>query len=85
MQILASFFPSIFRGLEEQLVLLLKDDNETIKEGILLVLAKASGAIRNQLPTLDRWVRGEQILALLLLALSNFGLTMEDQLEFRMK
>ncbi|KAF3776312.1 Sister chromatid cohesion PDS5-like protein A-B [Nymphaea thermarum] len=52
-QILASFFPSIFRGVEEQLVLLLKDDNETIKEGILLVLAKAGGAMRNQLPTLD--------------------------------
>ncbi|KAF3775294.1 Adenine phosphoribosyltransferase 1 [Nymphaea thermarum] len=34
------------RGMEEQLVLL-KDDNETIKEGILLVLAKAGGAIRN--------------------------------------
>ncbi|XP_031479446.1 sister chromatid cohesion protein PDS5 homolog A-like isoform X2 [Nymphaea colorata] len=53
LMILASFFPSIFRGVEEQLVLLLKDDNETIKEGILLVLAKVGGAIRSQLPTLD--------------------------------
>ncbi|KAF3796619.1 Sister chromatid cohesion PDS5-like protein A [Nymphaea thermarum] len=50
--ILASFFPSIFRGAEEQLVLLLKDDNETIKEGIVHILAKAGGAIRDQLPML---------------------------------
>ncbi|XP_031491838.2 LOW QUALITY PROTEIN: sister chromatid cohesion protein PDS5 homolog A-like [Nymphaea colorata] len=50
--ILASFFPSIFRGAEEQLVLLLKDDNETIKEGIVHILAKAGGSIRDQLPML---------------------------------
>ncbi|CAN6479783.1 unnamed protein product [Victoria cruziana] len=50
--ILASFFPSIFRGAEEQLVLLLKDDNEAIKEGIVHILAKAGGAIRDQLPML---------------------------------
>ncbi|CAN6448387.1 unnamed protein product [Victoria cruziana] len=53
LMMLASFFPLIFRGVEEQLVLLLQDDNETIKEGILLVLAKAGGAIRNLLPALD--------------------------------
>ncbi|RZC50995.1 hypothetical protein C5167_019417 [Papaver somniferum] len=45
----ARFFPSLLSGTEEDLVNLLKEDNEIIKEGILHVLAKAGGSIREQL------------------------------------
>ncbi|KAL7213803.1 hypothetical protein ACSBR2_016356 [Camellia fascicularis] len=47
--ILASFSPLLLSGIEEDLVHLLKDDNEVIKEGVLHVLAKAGGTIREQL------------------------------------
>ncbi|KAJ4981397.1 hypothetical protein NE237_032234 [Protea cynaroides] len=47
--ILARFSPSLLSGTEEDLVHLLKDDNEVIKEGVLHVLARAGGAIREQL------------------------------------
>ncbi|XP_016903052.2 sister chromatid cohesion protein PDS5 homolog A isoform X1 [Cucumis melo] len=47
--ILARFSPVLFSGSEEELITFLKDDNETIKEGILHVLAKAGGTIREQL------------------------------------
>ncbi|XP_022142523.1 sister chromatid cohesion protein PDS5 homolog A isoform X2 [Momordica charantia] len=47
--ILARFSPVLFSGSEEELINFLKDDNETIKEGILHVLAKAGGTIREQL------------------------------------
>ncbi|XP_031270403.1 sister chromatid cohesion protein PDS5 homolog A-like [Pistacia vera] len=47
--ILARFSPSLLGGTEEELVNLLKDDNEIIKEGVLHVLAKAGGTIREQL------------------------------------
>lgn len=47
--ILARFSPLLFSGSEEELINFLKDDNETIKEGILHVLAKAGGTIREQL------------------------------------
>ncbi|KAL6990616.1 hypothetical protein U1Q18_008733 [Sarracenia purpurea var. burkii] len=47
--ILARFIPLLLRGIEEDLVHLLKDDNEIIKEGILHVMANAGGTIREQL------------------------------------
>ncbi|KAJ4704111.1 sister chromatid cohesion protein PDS5-like A-like [Melia azedarach] len=47
--ILARFSPLLLGGTEEELVNLLKDDNEIIKEGILHVLARAGGTIREQL------------------------------------
>ncbi|KAK1293098.1 hypothetical protein QJS10_CPB17g00422 [Acorus calamus] len=50
--VIASFSPSLLGGVEEDLVNLLKeDDNEMIREGIVHVLAKAGGAIREQLAT----------------------------------
>ncbi|XP_024982599.1 sister chromatid cohesion protein PDS5 homolog A [Cynara cardunculus var. scolymus] len=47
--ILASFSPLLLCGTEKELVYLLEDDNEVIKEGVLHVLAKAGGTIREQL------------------------------------
>ncbi|KAJ6814311.1 sister chromatid cohesion protein PDS5-like protein A [Iris pallida] len=47
--IIACFSPQLLLGSEETLVDLLKEDNEIIKEGIAHVLAKAGGAIREQL------------------------------------
>ncbi|XP_043688840.1 sister chromatid cohesion protein PDS5 homolog A-B isoform X2 [Telopea speciosissima] len=47
--ILARFSPSLLAGTEEDLLHLLKDDNEVIKEGVLHVLARAGGTIREQL------------------------------------
>ncbi|KAJ0808766.1 putative sister chromatid cohesion protein Pds5 [Helianthus annuus] len=46
--ILASFSPLLLSRTEKDLVHLLEDDNEVIKEGILYVLAKAGGVIREQ-------------------------------------
>uniref|UniRef100_A0A7N0UYA4 Uncharacterized protein n=1 Tax=Kalanchoe fedtschenkoi TaxID=63787 RepID=A0A7N0UYA4_KALFE len=47
--ILARYCPSLFCGTEKDLMSLLKDDSEIIKEGILHVLAKAGGTIKEQL------------------------------------
>ncbi|CAJ2658166.1 unnamed protein product [Trifolium pratense] len=49
--IIARFSPHFFSGSEEELVKLLKDNNnnDIIKEGILNVLAKAGGTIQEQL------------------------------------
>ncbi|KAL7212412.1 hypothetical protein ACSBR2_015154 [Camellia fascicularis] len=47
--ILACFSPLLLSGIEKDLVHFLKDDNEVIKEGVLHVLAKAGGTIRQQL------------------------------------
>ncbi|XWS12972.1 hypothetical protein CRYUN_Cryun37aG0135600 [Craigia yunnanensis] len=47
--ILARFSPLLLGGAEEELIKFLNDDNEIIKEGILHVLAKAGGTIREQL------------------------------------
>ncbi|KAL2932207.1 Sister chromatid cohesion protein PDS5-like protein B [Bienertia sinuspersici] len=47
--ILASYSSLLFSGSEENLLNLLKDDNEIVKEGILHVLARAGGTIREQL------------------------------------
>ncbi|XP_057536474.1 sister chromatid cohesion protein PDS5 homolog A [Amaranthus tricolor] len=47
--ILASYGSQLFVGSEEDLLILLKDDNEIVKEGILHVLARAGGTIREQL------------------------------------
>ncbi|KAK7331159.1 hypothetical protein VNO77_25376 [Canavalia gladiata] len=47
--IIARFSPYLFGGSEEELVNLLKDNNDMIKEGVLNVLAKAGGTIREQL------------------------------------
>ncbi|KAM7525318.1 hypothetical protein LguiA_015220 [Lonicera macranthoides] len=47
--ILAFSSPLLLSGIEEDLVHLLEDDNEIIKEGVLHVLAKAGGTIREQL------------------------------------
>ncbi|KAL5225230.1 hypothetical protein ABZP36_011869 [Zizania latifolia] len=45
----SSFFPSLLSGLEEDIIELLKEDNEQLKEGIAHVLSKAGGNIREQL------------------------------------
>ena len=45
----------LFSGSEEVLINFLKDDNEIIKEGILHVLAKAGGTIREQLAVSSRY------------------------------
>ncbi|XP_027339072.1 sister chromatid cohesion protein PDS5 homolog A-A [Abrus precatorius] len=47
--IIARFSPYLFSGSEEELVNLLKDNSDMIKEGVLNVLAKAGGTIREQL------------------------------------
>ncbi|XP_078443131.1 binding protein isoform X2 [Wolffia australiana] len=47
--ILASFCPLLLEGFEEELVHLLKEDNDVIKEGVAHILAKAGGTIREQL------------------------------------
>ncbi|WVZ81535.1 hypothetical protein U9M48_028901 [Paspalum notatum var. saurae] len=47
--VISSFFPSLLSGLEEDIVELLKEDNEVLKEGIAHVLSKAGGNIREQL------------------------------------
>ncbi|AQL03169.1 binding [Zea mays] len=46
---ISSFFPSLLAGLEEDIVELLKEDNEVLKEGIAHVLSKAGVNIREQL------------------------------------
>ncbi|TKW20995.1 hypothetical protein SEVIR_4G191000v4 [Setaria viridis] len=46
---ISSFFPSLLSGLEEDIIELLKEDNEVLKEGIAHVLSKAGGNIREQL------------------------------------
>ena len=53
-QTLARFSPLLLSGIEEDLVHLLKDDNEVVKEGVLHVLAKAGGTIREQLGVSSR-------------------------------
>lgn len=55
LQILARFSPLLLSGIEEDLVHLLKDDNEIIREGVLHVLANAGGTIREQLGVSSRW------------------------------
>ncbi|XP_020598033.1 sister chromatid cohesion protein PDS5 homolog A [Phalaenopsis equestris] len=47
--VIASFSPHLFIGCEDDLLHLLKEDNDIIKEGITRVLAKAGGTIREQL------------------------------------
>lgn len=54
LQILARFSPLLLSGIEEDLVNLLKDDNEIIREGVLHVLANAGGTIREQLGVSSR-------------------------------
>lgn len=49
MQAISSFFPSLLSGFEEDIIELLKEDNEVLKEGIAHVLSKAGGYIREQL------------------------------------
>ncbi|KAK9935847.1 hypothetical protein M0R45_012722 [Rubus argutus] len=51
--ILARFSPLLLSGTEEELVKFLKDDDEAIKEGVLNVLAKAGGTIRENLAALS--------------------------------
>lgn len=55
LQILAFSSPLLLSGIEEDLVHLLEDDNEIIKEGVLHVLAKAGGTIREQLGVSSRF------------------------------
>lgn len=57
-QILASYISFLFTGSEEDLLNLLKDDNEIVKEGILHVLARAGGTIREQLTSSARFSSG---------------------------
>ncbi|XP_047310711.1 sister chromatid cohesion protein PDS5 homolog A [Impatiens glandulifera] len=47
--LLARFSPQLLNGIEDKLLQLLEDDNEIIKEGVLHILAKAGGTIREQL------------------------------------
>ncbi|KAF3451892.1 hypothetical protein FNV43_RR07988 [Rhamnella rubrinervis] len=47
--ILARFSPVLLHGAEEELISFLKDDDEITKEGVLHILAKAGGTIREQL------------------------------------
>lgn len=56
MQIIARFCPHFFNGSEKELVKLLKDNNnnDMIREGILTILAKAGGTIREQLSVTSR-------------------------------
>nr|GMD40858.1 sister chromatid cohesion protein PDS5 homolog A isoform X1 [Ipomoea batatas] len=54
LEILARFSPLLLSGLEENLIHLLEDDNEIIKEGVLHILAKAGGSIREQLGVSSR-------------------------------
>ncbi|KAL2524137.1 hypothetical protein Adt_09191 [Abeliophyllum distichum] len=52
--ILARFSPLLLGGLEEDLIHLLDDENEIIKEGVLHILAKAGGTIREHLGVSSR-------------------------------
>ncbi|KAK6133264.1 hypothetical protein DH2020_033025 [Rehmannia glutinosa] len=52
--VLARFCPLLLGGTEEDLVHLLEDDNEIIKEGTLHILARAGGTIREQLGVSSR-------------------------------
>ncbi|KAL3643305.1 hypothetical protein CASFOL_014120 [Castilleja foliolosa] len=52
--ILARFCPLLLGGIEEDLVHLLEDDNEIIKESTLHILAKAGGTIREELGVSSR-------------------------------
>lgn len=53
-QILARFSPVLLNGAEEELISFLKDDDEITKEGVLHILAKAGGTIREQLAVASR-------------------------------
>lgn len=54
MQIVASYSALFLFGAEEDLVQLLKEDDDIIKEGIVHVLANAGGIIREQLSKTSR-------------------------------
>ena len=53
-QIIARFSPMLLSGSEEELINFLKDGDEIIKEGVLHILAKAGGTIREQLAVSTR-------------------------------
>ncbi|KAL2549877.1 hypothetical protein Fot_11407 [Forsythia ovata] len=53
-QILARFSPLLLGGIEEELIRLHEDDNEIMKEGVLHILAKGEGTIREQLGVSSR-------------------------------
>lgn len=55
-QILARFCPSLLGGIEEDLIHLLDDDNEIIREGVMHILAKAGATIREHLGVSSRFV-----------------------------
>lgn len=50
LQLFAGYFPSLLQGSEEDLIQLLKEDNECIKEGAVHVIAKA-GVLIGELMT----------------------------------
>lgn len=52
--IIARFCPLLLSGCEDELVNLLKDNNDIIKVGVLNVLAKAGATIRKQLSLTSR-------------------------------
>ncbi|CAA2987957.1 sister chromatid cohesion PDS5 homolog A isoform X1 [Olea europaea subsp. europaea] len=52
--ILARFCPSLLGGIEEDLIHLLDDDNEIIREGVMHILAKAGATIREHLGVSSR-------------------------------
>ncbi|KAL2634564.1 hypothetical protein R1flu_006043 [Riccia fluitans] len=45
----AGFFPALLEGTESDLLELLKESDESIKEGVVHILAKAGGSIRDQI------------------------------------
>ncbi|KAL2550523.1 hypothetical protein Fot_12053 [Forsythia ovata] len=52
--ILAHFSPLLLGGIEEELIHLLEDNNEIMKEGVLHILAKGGRTIREQLGVSSR-------------------------------
>jgi sister-chromatid-cohesion protein PDS5 len=50
----AGFFPALLEGTEVDLLELLKESDEAIKEGVVHVLAKAGGSIRDQITEKER-------------------------------
>lgn len=54
LQMISRYCPLLLCGSEEEIVCLLKDNDDIIKEGVLHILAKAGGTIREQLAVTSR-------------------------------
>lgn len=55
LQEFAGFFPALLEGTQGDLLELLKESDEAIKEGVVHVLAKAGGSIRDQISEKERY------------------------------